>query len=105
MKKAALDAMRLAPRCGAKTRSGNPCEGPAMRGKRRCRMHGSGSAPRGNRNAFRHGLRSNETRAMREMVRLLRRKGAQGLEGRCECLLPTQCGFHTDRGGSSLRKE
>ena len=29
-----------APRCGAKTRSGKPCKGPAIRGKRRCRLHG-----------------------------------------------------------------
>ena len=29
-----------APRCGAKTRKGAPCKGPAVRGKKRCRMHG-----------------------------------------------------------------
>src|SRR5439155_9936835 len=28
-----------APRCGARTRSGNPCRSRAVRGKRRCRMH------------------------------------------------------------------
>src|SRR5258708_3643770 len=27
-------------KCGAKTRRGKPCESPAVRGKRRCRMHG-----------------------------------------------------------------
>jgi hypothetical protein len=27
-------------RCGAKTRSGQPCRAPAVHGKRRCRMHG-----------------------------------------------------------------
>ncbi len=27
-------------RCGAKTRKGTPCQGPVVRGKRRCRMHG-----------------------------------------------------------------
>ena len=27
-------------RCGAKTRKGTPCKGPAVRGKKRCRMHG-----------------------------------------------------------------
>jgi hypothetical protein len=27
-------------RCGAKTRRGTPCQSPAVRGKRRCRMHG-----------------------------------------------------------------
>lgn len=29
-----------APRCGAKTRRGTPCQAPALRGKKRCRMHG-----------------------------------------------------------------
>src|SRR5262249_40633900 len=29
-----------APRCGAKNRRGEPCRCPAMRGKRRCRLHG-----------------------------------------------------------------
>ncbi len=29
-----------APRCGAKTRAGSPCQCPAIRGRRRCRLHG-----------------------------------------------------------------
>jgi hypothetical protein len=32
--------MNQALRCGARTRSGNPCQSPAVREKRRCRMHG-----------------------------------------------------------------
>ena len=32
-----------APRCGARTRGGAPCRGPAIRGKARCRMHGGKS--------------------------------------------------------------
>lgn len=32
-----------APRCGARTRAGTPCQAPAMRAKRRCRMHGGRS--------------------------------------------------------------
>ena len=32
--------MHAAPRCGAKTRRGTPCKAPAMRGRKRCRMHG-----------------------------------------------------------------
>lgn len=32
-----------APRCGASTRAGTPCQAPAMRTKRRCRMHGGRS--------------------------------------------------------------
>lgn len=33
-------------RCGAKTRSGDPCKNPVMVGRNRCRMHGAKS-PRG----------------------------------------------------------
>src|SRR4051812_14059413 len=29
-----------APRCGARTRGGKPCQSPAIRGMRRCRLHG-----------------------------------------------------------------
>ena len=50
--------MNRAPQCGARTRSGKPCRSPAVRGKRRCRMHGGAAgsgAPVGNKNAFRHG--------------------------------------------------
>src|ERR1700716_3485871 len=48
--------MHRAKRCGAKTRSGKPCLSPAM-ANGRCRMHGGPSpgAPKGNRNAFKHG--------------------------------------------------
>ena len=52
-------AMRLSPRCGAKTRAGRPCVAPAVRGKKRCRMHGGArgsGAPAGNRNALKEGL-------------------------------------------------
>lgn len=47
-----LDNLRGAPRCGAKTRAGPPCECPALRGRTRCRLHGGLSlgAPRGCRN-------------------------------------------------------
>jgi uncharacterized protein YjcR len=47
----------LSPRCEARTKSsGVPCESPAMENGR-CRMHGGGSpgAPKGNRNALKHG--------------------------------------------------
>ena len=52
-------AMRLSPRCGAKTRAGRLCASPAVRGKKRCRMHGGArgsGAPAGNRNAVKEGL-------------------------------------------------
>jgi len=44
--------------CGARTRAGTPCMSPAVGGKKRCRMHGGASgsgAPRGNKNAVKHG--------------------------------------------------
>ncbi|WP_346771822.1 HGGxSTG domain-containing protein [Bradyrhizobium sp. 170] len=48
--------MQRAPRCGARTRSGKPCQSPGMPNGR-CRMHGGPSpgAPKGNQNAFKHG--------------------------------------------------
>jgi glucans biosynthesis protein len=32
--------LRNAPRCGARTRSGQSCRSPAVKGRARCRMHG-----------------------------------------------------------------
>src|SRR6267378_8328767 len=48
--------MHRAKRGGARTRSGKPCQSPTM-ANGRCRMHGGPSpgAPKGNRNAFKHG--------------------------------------------------
>jgi hypothetical protein len=48
--------MHQAKRCGARTRSGKSRLSPAMLNGR-CRMHGGPSpgAPKGNRNAFKHG--------------------------------------------------
>ncbi len=67
-----------APRCGAKTRRGTPCQSPMVRGRKRCRMHGGAygsGAPKGNRNAWKHGMRSREyleeKRRGREIVRRL----------------------------------
>jgi hypothetical protein len=68
--------MHQSPRCGARTRSGSPCRSPAVKDKRRCRMHGGAEgsgAPRGNRNAITHGLRSAEALALRRQVRELLR--------------------------------
>jgi hypothetical protein len=55
-----FDVIRLqaARRCSARSkRSGERCRGPAVRGKRVCRMHGAGGrAPTGKRNGnYRHG--------------------------------------------------
>ena len=64
-------------RCGAKTRSGNPCSSPAVKGKRRCRMHGGAAgsgAPRGNQNALKHGLHTQQAIAERRQIGELLRK-------------------------------
>src|SRR5262249_41937707 len=60
------------PRCGAKTRKDTLCQSPAMPNGR-CRMHGGKSpgAPKGNRNAWKHGHYAAEARAMRQLVRQL----------------------------------
>ncbi len=64
------------PKCGAKTRSGRPCLGLIVRGKKRCRMHGgargSGAQP-GNKNRLQHGQYS---RAQKETYALIRLRDA-----------------------------
>ena len=66
--------MHLSPRCGAKTRSGSQCQSPAMPNGR-CRMHGgmSSGAPKGNKNAFKHGRYTAEAIALRRDVAALLR--------------------------------
>src|SRR6201993_2942292 len=71
--------MHRALRGGPRTRSGAPCQSPAVRGKRRCRMHGGAAgtgAPFGNKNAFRHGHYTAEAivqrRVLAELLRLSR---------------------------------
>ena len=39
-------AMHYSPRCLAKSRAGGQCQMPAMRGKKRCRLHGGKSTGR-----------------------------------------------------------
>jgi hypothetical protein len=66
------------PRCGARTRNGSPCRLPPMTGKSRCRMHGGApgsGAPRGNRNALKHGRYSATAIARRRYLRNLIREG------------------------------
>ena len=62
--------------CGARTRSGAPCDRAPEPGRRRCRLHGGApgtGAPRGNRNAHRHGRYSVGTREIRALGRVLNR--------------------------------
>ena len=65
-----MDKAHASPRCLAKTRRGTSCLSPAMKGKKRCRLHGglSPGAPKGNRNAWKHGLYAGANR--REMAEL-----------------------------------
>lgn len=59
--------------CGAKTRAGHSCRNPGLPNGR-CKFHGglSPGAPRGNRNAWKHGTRSGEYQAMRRLLREMR---------------------------------
>lgn len=59
-------------KCFARTRRGTLCQTPRITGRKRCRMHGgtSDGAPKGNKNAFKHGRYSkviieNRKRTMR----------------------------------------
>ena len=58
------------PPCGAKTRAGTPCKRPAGP-KGRCYYHGGApgsGAPKGNKNAWKHGAYSAAARAERIMA-------------------------------------
>lgn len=75
--------MLSSPRCGARTRSGKHCMAPAVSGKRRCRMHGGApgsGAPRGNKNALKHGRHTREALAERRRVRDLIRQSRELIE-------------------------
>ena len=66
--------MHLTPRCGARTRKGTLCQAPAVKGKRRCRMHGGAEgsgAPKGNKNALKHGLYTRKALEERRRLRKL----------------------------------
>jgi glucans biosynthesis protein len=58
--------------CGARLRGGGGrCLRPAAAGKRRCRAHGGAArwgAPKGNRNAFKHGADTAEAIAQRRAI-------------------------------------
>jgi hypothetical protein len=63
--------MLASPRCGAKIRPGGSCRSPAVRGKRRCRLHGGApetGAPRGNQNARKHGRFTGKAIAERKRI-------------------------------------
>jgi hypothetical protein len=67
--------MHQALRCRAKSkRSGLRCQAPAIRGREVCRMHGArGGAPKGNRNALKHGDFAAVGLALRRQISALAR--------------------------------
>jgi hypothetical protein len=70
-------SMMSSPRCGARTRSGKLCMSAAVRGKKRCRMHGGAfgsGAPLGNKNALKHGLYTGKAIRERRQLRDLWRQ-------------------------------
>src|SRR6476659_8242949 len=74
--------MHLAKRCGARTRSGKPCQSPAMKNGR-CRMHGGPSpgAPKGNQHAYKHGrYTAEEIERRRKLAALIREARIVGRE-------------------------
>jgi hypothetical protein len=76
--------MLASPRCGANIRAGGSCRAPAVRGKQRCRMHGGApgsGAPRGNRNARRHGLFTRDAIAERKQIQDLLGEARRLLQG------------------------
>jgi glucans biosynthesis protein len=89
-----------APRCRARTRSGEMCRSPAVNGNPRCRMHGGkGScAPSGNRNAWKHGARSADTLAavqyVKAIARLVRRRMSDQSPAARRCMY--YCSLHVD---------
>lgn len=68
------DPMADASVCGAKAKNGSICEALSM-ANGRCRLHGglSPGAPKGNRNAWKHGAYSREFKAIRQLERSARR--------------------------------
>ena len=77
----------LRAKCGAKTRSGGRCANYGMKNGR-CRMHGGKStgAPKGNQNAFKHGLYGkasrNHNKVIRQLLADLREVGGEAYDVR-----------------------
>lgn len=72
--------MLTSPRCGASTRRVTLCLAPAVAGRTRCRMHGGAKgsgAPRGNRNALKHGAYTKEALNRRAHLRELLKEATE----------------------------
>lgn len=67
-------AFNNAPRCGARTKrnNGSPCRAPAIRGKRRCRIHGGSmgsGAQKSNKNALKHGSSTTDIKRFKKEIK------------------------------------
>jgi uncharacterized protein YjcR len=73
--------MHQASRCRARSkRSGLQCQAPAVRGYAVCRMHGAaGGAPKGNKNALKHGDFTAEAIEERRMLAALTKQARASL--------------------------
>ena len=75
-------SLRLAPRCGAKIRTGGTCRRAATRGKSRCRLHGGApgsGAPSGERNGrYKDGTHTKACIAERRWAKRLVRTLTKG---------------------------
>ena len=69
------ELLAAAPRRLATTRKGAACQSPAVKGRKRCRMHGGTNpgAPKGNQNACKHGGYSAKTLEAVRLVKALAR--------------------------------
>jgi hypothetical protein len=70
-------------RCGARTRRGQFCRNHPIRRRQRCRLHGGApgtGAPRGNRNAVKHGRTTAAALAARRAIARLIRASRRTLE-------------------------
>jgi glucans biosynthesis protein len=77
---AQLANVRAAARCGAKTRTGGACQCPAVRDRKRCRLHGGRSpgAPKGSENGnFKDGTFTAEAIRERQWLKLVVRTYAK----------------------------
>lgn len=75
-------AFNKALRCGAKTKSNNglPCQAPAVRNKKRCRMHGGSrgsGGQQGNSNALKHGFTTMEIKSIKKAIKTVIRETEQ----------------------------
>lgn len=72
-----------APACGARMRRGGRCLRAALPGRSRCAWHGGharSGAPRGNRNAVKHGFCTAAARAERRQVEAFMRECLRTME-------------------------